>query len=120
MSKQLRRILLLSTVLVLVSDLPCFALDQAGSPPSLPKPAGVRIFSAAHSLNWYVPDILAQLASEYGIQGHQQVGLQSLGASRTIQHWELNGGKNQAQTGVGEGRRGRFHDVADPIPGPGH
>jgi hypothetical protein len=79
----------------------------------------VRIFSAAHSLNWYVPDILAQLASEYGIQGHQQVGLQSLGASRTIQHWELNGGRNQARQALEKGDVDVFTMSPIQFPDPG-
>ncbi|MBN2136394.1 MAG: hypothetical protein JW720_01165, partial [Sedimentisphaerales bacterium] len=58
---------------------------------------GLRIFSAGHSLHWYVPDILTELALASGIEGHKKVGVQSLGVSRTIQHWEHEGGRNEAR-----------------------
>lgn len=61
------------------------------------KPDGLRVLTAGHSLHWYVPDILTELAAAYGIQGHEKVGVQSLGVSRTIQHWEHQGGQNQVR-----------------------
>jgi hypothetical protein len=73
------------------------------NPASPPMPAGLRVFSAAHSLNWYVPGILTELASAYGIKDHNQVGLQSIGMSRVIQHWEQNGGSNPARKALEKG-----------------
>lgn len=107
MSKQHCRQSLLLAVLIGVAALPCFALgqsaDQTEKHASPPKPDGLRIFSAAHSLNWYVPDILSELASAYGIKDHKQVGLQSIGMSRVIQHWKQNGGRNAARQALEKG-----------------
>jgi enterochelin esterase-like enzyme len=72
-------------------------------PETAAKPDGLRIFTAGHSLHWYVPDILTELASAYGIEGHEKVGVQSLGVSRTIQHWEHDGGRNQARQALEKG-----------------
>jgi hypothetical protein len=99
--KQLFRQSLLLALMVGVASLLCFALGRTAAEEAksaaLPVPAGVRVFSAAHSLNWYVPDILTELVSAYGIKDHKQVGLQSIGMSRVIQHWNHNGGKNTAK-----------------------
>lgn len=67
------------------------------------KPDGLRIFTAGHSLHWYVPDILTELASAYGIEGHEKAGVQRLGVSRTIQHWEHNGGRNPVRQALEKG-----------------
>jgi hypothetical protein len=60
-------------------------------------PRGLRVFYASHSLMWYVPKPLGEMAEAAGIKGHQLVGLQSLGASKTIQHWNLADDKNEAK-----------------------
>lgn len=72
-------------------------------PETAAKTDGLRIFSAGHSLHWYVPDILTELALASGIEGHTKVGVQSLGVSRTLQHWEHEGGRNQARRALEEG-----------------
>jgi enterochelin esterase-like enzyme len=67
------------------------------------KPDGLRIVTAGHSLHWYVPGILTELALAYGIEGHEKAGVQSLGVSRTIQHWEHNGGRNPVRQALEKG-----------------
>lgn len=62
-----------------------------------PATAGQRVYFVSHSLMWYVPKPLGELADAAGIQGHKFVGIQSLGASRTAQHWELPDDKNPAR-----------------------
>jgi hypothetical protein len=107
MSKQHYRQSLLPAILLGMAILPCFALgqstDRADKPALRSKPDGLRIFSAAHSLNWYVPDILSELVAAYGIKDHKQVGLQSIGMSRVIQHWKHNGGKNAVRAALEKG-----------------
>lgn len=95
-----RTVLFLLAATILASGT-CIA--QTAKPASVTKPEGLRIFTAGHSLHWYVPDILTELTTAYGIQNHQQVGVQSLGVSRTIQHWETNGGNNQARQALAKG-----------------
>lgn len=83
------------------------AQDQNSSPP------GVRVFFASHSLMWYVPKPLGEMAEAAGIKGHRLVGLQSLGASRTIQHWNLPDEKNEAKKAIRTGEVDVF--VMSPI-----
>lgn len=68
-----------------------------------PAPKGRRLFYASHSLMWYVPTPLGELANAAGIEGHKLVGIQSLGASKTVQHWNLPEGKNKAKQALKKG-----------------
>lgn len=62
---------------------------------------------------WYVPKPLGEMAEARGIKGHQLVGLQSLGASRTVQHWNLPDEKNEAKKAIRTGEVDVF--VMSPI-----
>lgn len=66
-------------------------------------PKGQRLFYASHSLMWYVPTPLGELANAAGIKDHKLVGLQSLGASKTAQHWNLPEEKNKAKQALKKG-----------------
>src|SRR5262245_27339569 len=72
--------------------------DEAADPPK-----GQRVFFASHSGMWYVPDPLGELAESAKIKGDKKVGLQRLGASKTLQHWELPEDKNQAKKALKAG-----------------
>jgi hypothetical protein len=50
---------------------------------------GQRVFSCGHSFHFWVPGIVKDLAKKAGIDGHQQLGVSSIGGSRVIQHWDL-------------------------------
>jgi hypothetical protein len=76
-------------------------------------PPGLRVFFASHSLMWYVPKPLGEMAETVGIKGHKLIGLQSLGASKTIQHWNLPDDKNQAKKALEAGEVDVF--VMSPI-----
>lgn len=80
--------------------LPSAFAQQPTRPAVVPK--GQRVFYASHSLMWYVPQPLAGLAVAAGIRGHEVAGVQAIGASRTLQHWdkpEPNQAKQALQTG---------------------
>ncbi len=66
-------------------------------------PVGRRVFYASHSLMWYVPEPLGELATAKGIAGHELLGLQKLGASRTLQHWNLPDTENLAKRALATG-----------------
>jgi hypothetical protein len=66
-------------------------------------PKGQRVFFAAHSLLWYAAAPLGELAEAAGIPGHKLVGVQSLGASRTLQHWNLPDDRNKAKQALKAG-----------------
>jgi len=76
-------------------------------------PKGLRVFYASHSLMWYVPKPLGEMAEAAGIKGHKLVGLQSLGASKTGQHWNLADDKNEAKKALKTGEVDVF--VMSPI-----
>lgn len=77
---------------------------QDRKPDSSATPPGLRVFFASHSLMWYVPKPLGEMAAAAGIQGHELIGLQSLGASSTLQHWNLADDKNQAKAALQSGK----------------
>jgi enterochelin esterase-like enzyme len=87
--------------------LPAGAAGQDKAPDTRPgaagAPRGQRVFFAAHSLMRYVPRPLGELAAAAGIQGHKLVGVQSLGGSKTLQHWNLPEAKNQAKQALAKG-----------------
>jgi enterochelin esterase-like enzyme len=70
---------------------------QENKPGAVSAAKGQRVFFAAHSLMWYVPRPLGELAGTAGIKDHQLVGVQSLGASKTLQHWNLPDDRNKAK-----------------------
>jgi len=76
-------------------------------------PKGLRVFYASHSLMWYVPKPLGEMAEAAGIKGHKLVGLQSIGASKTVQHWNLTDDKNEAKKALRTGEVDVF--VMSPI-----
>lgn len=76
---------------------------QEQKPNQTSAPPGQRVFFASHSLMWYAPKPLGEMADAAGIKGHQLVGLQSLGASKTLQHWNLPDDKNEAKKALKTG-----------------
>jgi hypothetical protein len=79
-----------------------------------PEPAkGQRVFYASHSLMWYVPTPLGELAEAAKIKDHKLVGLQMLGASRTLQLWNMPEEKNKAKQALKKGEVDVF--VMSPI-----
>lgn len=82
--------------------------DKQPTPPN-----GLRVFFASHSLMWYAPKPLGEMADAAGIKDHKLIGLQSLGASKTLQHWNLPDNKNQAKKALKTGEVDVF--VMSPI-----
>jgi hypothetical protein len=76
-------------------------------------PKGLRVFFASHSLMWYAPTPLGELATAAGIKDHKLVGVQRLGASKTLQHWNLPDAKNEAKKALKTGAVDVF--VMSPI-----
>lgn len=73
-------------------------------PATPPLDNGQRVFSAGHSFHMFVPGMLRELAQAADIKGHEQAGTQSLGGSRTLQHWNLAEDKNQAKKALAGGK----------------
>ena len=65
---------------------------------------GQRVFTCGHSFHVWVVPMLTEMAQAAGIQGHQVVGVSSIGGSRVIQHWdqpeELNKAKEALRAGT--------------------
>jgi hypothetical protein len=110
-SNRRRFLLQLVVALTLLPVAGAFAQQRAVN--SAPAPSGaVRLFYASHSLMWYVPKLLPELAAAAGIQGQEVVGVQAIGASRTLQHWE-KAEPNQAKAALQTGKVDVF--VMSPI-----
>ena len=67
-------------------------------------PKGLHILTAGHSFHVWMPGLLNDLAKNAQITGHQQVGLSSIGGSRTIQHWDAQGDKQKIKPVLMEGK----------------
>ena len=78
----------------LVALIHCTAFDSFAedSPP-----AGIRMFTCAHSFHAFVYRQVAEAALDAGIKGHVSAGISSIGGSRVIQHWNLEDEKHQAK-----------------------
>ncbi len=72
-----------------------------------------RVFFASHSLMWYVPKPLGVLSQAAGFKGYQLAGVQSIGASKTLAHWNLTENKNQAKKALQSGKIDVF--IMSPI-----
>jgi hypothetical protein len=57
-----------------------------------------------HSFHFFLPPLVAQLAKEAGIQGHEDVGIDRIGASRPCQHWEKGGETNAVKEALKAGK----------------
>ncbi|MCI0358659.1 MAG: hypothetical protein L0211_09255 [Planctomycetaceae bacterium] len=75
------------------------AADQEPKSP----PPGLRVFYTGHSFHMFVPPRVEQLVKSAGIEGHKLVGVQGLGGSRVIQHWDLADEKNKAKPALTSG-----------------
>ena len=84
-------------VAVVLGAAPSRSADEA------PAPKGLRVFSAGHSFHVFMPGILTDMAKAGGIKDHKQVGVSSIGGSRTIQHWDQPDDKNKTKSALKEG-----------------
>ncbi len=83
------------------------ALNKPDAPPK-----GLRVFYASHSLMSYVPKLLPEMAAAAGIQGQEIVGVQVIGGSRILQHWQKTE-PNEAKAALKTGKVDVF--VMSPI-----
>ena len=79
------------------------ATPRAAEEPQAP-PKGLRVFSAGHSFHVFVPGILGGMAKDAGIKDHKQIGVSSIGGSRTIQHWYQPDDKNKTKAALKDGK----------------
>ena len=93
----------------------CLTVPVRAQPRAKPAdpPKRQRVFFASHSGMAYVPEPLDELAESAQIKGQKKVGLQKLGFSTTLQHWELPEDKNQAKKALKAGEVDVF--VMSPI-----
>jgi hypothetical protein len=94
-------------IVLLAGTLPALAQAPGAKDPgprSVPIEQGQRIFSCGHSFHFFVPPILADMAREAGIKGHQAVGLSAIGGSRVIQHWDVAEKMNRAKEALRGGK----------------
>ena len=97
-----KRCLTLATAFVCIVCLGRPVWTQDATPQALEK--AQRVFSAGHSFHFFVPDILVEVAKSGGYKDHEKAGLQALGGSRVIQHWDLAEEKNKAKAALKTGK----------------
>ena len=87
------------------SPLASDAQDNANSSKTAePIAQGQRVFTCGHSFHVWVPGIVTDLAKLAEIPQHSQLGVSSIGGSRTIQHWDIPEEKNTAKTALKTGK----------------
>lgn len=83
-------------------------------------PKGLRVFYTGHSFHMFVPPRVEQLARSAGIREHRTAGVQGIGGSRVIQHWELEEARNRARPALERAEADVFTMAAHlAIPDPG-
>ena len=85
----MKKTLLLTTLAIMLACGACVAQEENAKPTTETKPKGMSCFYASHSLMWDMCPVLTEVAESYGIEGHKVLGVQSLGVSRTEEHWNL-------------------------------
>jgi hypothetical protein len=65
---------------------------------------GERVFTCGHSFHVWVPAIVTDLCKLAEIPNHKQLGISSIGGSRTIQHWDIPDEKNTAKAALKTGK----------------
>lgn len=110
---------LLFVALILATVAPEVAKSQEKTPAGTSLPKGLRIFVCGHSLHWYIPTPLGEMAKAAGFKDHKLVGTQSLGASKTLQHWNLPEGRNKAKQALMKGDVDVFTMSPIQFPDPG-
>jgi hypothetical protein len=105
--KTLTKYMLMLAWVIVETAVPALAVGQNNSPAqkqdTTSAPNGLRVFVCGHSLHWYIPVPLTELATAAGIKDHKIVGTQQLGASKTQQQWDLPDAKNQAKLALKKG-----------------
>ncbi len=91
-----------AALIVVISALIVATSSAADQEPKSPPP-GLRVFYTGHSFHMFVPPRVEQLVKSAGIEGHKLVGVQGLGGSRVIQHWDLADEKNKAKPALTSG-----------------
>ena len=79
-----------STVFALLFSL----ISATSAPISAAAPKGKKIQWVGHSFHWFLPEPVAQLAKEAGIEGHKNLGVDRIGGSEPCQHWNKGGDTN--------------------------
>jgi hypothetical protein len=70
-----------------------------------PVTKGLRVFTCGHSFHApFLPGWLSDIAKSAGIQGHEIAGVNMIGGSRVIQHWDVQEDRNKAKAALREGK----------------
>ncbi len=67
-------------------------------------PPGQRVFYTGHSFHMFVPRTIENFVALTGIDDHELVGMQGIGGSKVIQHWEKPDAENRAKDALKSGK----------------
>jgi hypothetical protein len=82
---------------------PAAGREKKNEKPAESITTGQRVFTCGHSFHVWVPGIVTDLCKKANIPDHVQIGISSIGGSRTIQHWDIPEGKNKAKEALRTG-----------------
>jgi hypothetical protein len=103
-----KQLLTMKTTILLTTLIP---LILATPSPRSALPAGKKIQWVGHSFHWFLPEPVAKLATEAGIQGHKNIGVDRIGASLPCQHWNKQSAKDPTTNDVKEVLKAGTADV---------
>jgi hypothetical protein len=86
---------LLASTLIGISQ--GWAEEKKAEPAKDSPPKGLRIFTCGHSFHYFIGNIMKDLAQGAGIKDHEQLGVNYIGGSKVIQHWNAPEDKNKAK-----------------------
>lgn len=84
--------------------LAAMGVARADEPARTAKIAGQRVFTAGHSFHVWMPAGLTEIAKNAQVAGHEHLGVQGIGGSQVIQHWNLPDGKNTVKPALMTGK----------------
>jgi hypothetical protein len=93
-----------AAILVAALGLALSARAATDEKPTKPIDKGQRVFVCGHSFHVFIGDPLAEMARAAGLAAHKTVGVQFLGGSRTLAHWQLPDGKDKARKALKTGK----------------
>ncbi len=99
MSLSLHRVLTVSMVCLAV----CASHWQSSSADDTAI-SGQKVFTAGHSFHYFMPDILTDVCKKAGIADHKKVGLQAIGGSKVIVHWNHPAAQNTVKPALESGQ----------------
>lgn len=77
--------------------MPIFTFGAGTGQPTQPITKGQRVFTTGHSFHTFIAPILDEIAKSAGINDHRVVGVEFIGGSTVLQHWNVPDGQSKTK-----------------------